>query len=173
MSVIQDFIAVLSVLTYQPALPVLIHVEVGHRKGGCFMAEPVARLELHVDAGLGADQEELEQLTLRLLRELTELDIESIELEREGPAPPGARAVDILALGTLVVTLVRSSELLSAVVGVLQSWLAGSRQRSVKLELDGDVLEVVGLSTADQRRLIASWIARHADLDGLEAPSRR
>jgi hypothetical protein len=137
------------------------------------MAGPVARLKLHVDAGPGADQEELEQLTLRLLRELAELDVESIEPERASPAPPGTRAVDILALGTLVVTLVRSSELLSGVVGALQSWLAGSRQRSVKLELDGDVLEVTGLSTADQRRLIASWIARQADMDGLEAPSRR
>jgi hypothetical protein len=137
------------------------------------MAEPVARLELHVDAGPDADQEELEQLTLRLLRELAELDMESIELERAGPAPLGTRAVDILALGTLVVTMVRSSEMLSAVVGALQSWLAGSRQRSVKVELDGDVLEVTGLSLADQRRLIASWIARQADIDGQEAPSRR
>jgi hypothetical protein len=152
-------------------MPALIHAEMGYGKGG-FMAEPVARLELHVDAGPGADEEELEQLTLRLLRELAELDVESIEREGGGPAPPGTRAADILALGTLVVTLVRSSERLSAVVAVLQSWLTG-RQRSVKLELDGDVLEVTGLSTADQRRLIASWIARQAALDGLEAPSRR
>jgi hypothetical protein len=172
MSVIQDFWAVRSALTYQAAPARLIHAKVGHRRGG-FMAEPVARLELRVDAGPGADQEELEQLTLRLLRELAELDVESIELERAGPAPPGTRAVDVLALGTLVVTLIRSPELLSAVVGALQSWLAGSRQRSVKLQLDGDVLEVTGLSTADQRRLIASWIARQGNMDGLEAPSRR
>jgi hypothetical protein len=136
------------------------------------MAEPVARLALRIDAGSGADQEELEQLTLQLRRELAELDVDSIELQRTGPAPPGARAVDVLALGTLVVTLVRSSGMLSAVVGVVQSWLAGPRQRSVKLELDGDVLEVTGLSTADQRRLIASWIARQ-DLDARAAPSRR
>jgi hypothetical protein len=55
----------------------------------------------------------------------------------------------------------------------LQSWLAGPRQRSVKLELEGDILEVTGMSSADQRRLIANWIARHADPAGQEAPSRR
>lgn len=137
------------------------------------MAEPVARLALHIDAGPGADVEELEQLTMGLRRELAELDVESIGIERTGSAPPGSRAVDVLALGTLVVTVVRSSGLLRAVVGALQSSLAGPRQRSVKLELDGDVLEVSGISSADQRRLIASWIARHADPAGQEAPSRR
>jgi hypothetical protein len=171
MSVIQNFCVDLSFLAYQSVPAGLIHGERSVTEGG-LMAEPVARLELLVDAGPGADEEELEQLTLRLLRELAELDVESIELEQGGPAPPGTRAADIVALGTLVVTLVRSSEMLSAVVGVLQSWLTG-RQRSVKLELDGDVLEVTGLSTADQRRLIDGWIARQAAADGLEAPSRR
>jgi hypothetical protein len=94
--------------------------------------------------------------------------VESIGRERAGSAPPGTRAVDFLALGTLVVTMVRSSEMLRAVVGALQSWLAASRQRSVKLELDGDVLEVTGLSLADQRRLIDNWIARQADGDERE-----
>lgn len=137
------------------------------------MAEPVARLALHVDAGPGADVEELEQLTMGLRRERAEPDVELIGIERMGAAPPGSGAVDVLALGTLVVTLVRSSGMLRAVVGALQSSLAGPRQRSVKLEPNGDLLEVSGMSPADQRRLIASWIARHADLAGQEAPSRR
>jgi hypothetical protein len=33
------------------------------------------------------------------------------------------------------------------VVAAVRSWLAGHPQRSIKLELDGDVLELTGLSS--------------------------
>jgi hypothetical protein len=36
-------------------------------------------------------------------------------------------------------------------------------RRSVKLEIDGDVLEVTGITRRDQRELIQAWIDRHAD----------
>jgi hypothetical protein len=127
------------------------------------MSQQVARLSVLVDAGPGADAEELDELTLQLRRELCDLEVESVELARSSRAPAGARAVDVLALGTLAVTLVKSSAVLTAVVNAVQAWLTAPGRRRVKLELDGDVLEVTGLSAADQRQLIASWIARHAD----------
>jgi hypothetical protein len=46
---------------------------------------------------------------------------------------------------------------------VVQSWLSSSGDRSVKLELDGDVLEVTGITRGDQRELIRTWIDRHTD----------
>jgi hypothetical protein len=127
------------------------------------MSQRVARLSVWVDAGPGADAEELDELTLQLRRELCDLEVESVELARSRRAPAGARAVDVLALGTLAVTLVKSSAVLTAVVNAVQAWLTAPGRRRVKLELDGDVLEVAGLSAADQHQLIASWIARHAD----------
>lgn len=126
------------------------------------MAEPVIRLALRVDAGPRADVEEVDELTLQLRRELAELEVDSISSHRVGAPPPGARAVDVAALGMLIVTLGRSPEVLGAVVGTIQSWLAGRPRRSVRLEVDGDVLDVTGLSAADQRRLISTWVARHA-----------
>jgi len=33
----------------------------------------------------------------------------------------------------------------------------------VKLELDGDALELTGVSSRDQQRLIELWIERHAE----------
>jgi hypothetical protein len=33
----------------------------------------------------------------------------------------------------------------------------------VKLQLDGDSLELTGISPSDQRELIDLWIARHAE----------
>jgi hypothetical protein len=127
------------------------------------MSHPVGQLSLQVQGGAWLEADELEELTRQLRRELADLDVDSVELVRAGEPPPGARAVDVLAVGSLLVTLARSSGVLAAVVGAIQSWVAGPRQRTVKLELDGDTLEVTGLTSADQRRLITTWIARHSD----------
>jgi hypothetical protein len=54
--------------------------------------------------------------------------------------------------------------MLGPVVAAIRSWLAGSRQRSIKLELDGDVLELTELSSEDQRRLADEWVRRHTSL---------
>lgn len=126
------------------------------------MADPMARLAVEVSAGPSADAEELDELVGQLRRELLELDVESVDRARGGPAPKGARAVDVLALGTLLVSVVDPAAVLPAVVAAVEAWLRGRGQRSVKLELDGDVLEVAGLSSRDQRRLIDGWLARHA-----------
>jgi hypothetical protein len=51
--------------------------------------------------------------------------------------------------------------MLTPVVAAVQAWLGGSRQRSVKLQLGGDVLELTGVSSKDQRRLVDEWLRRH------------
>ena len=125
------------------------------------MAQRLAQMTVLVDAGPDADDDQTNELTLRLRRQLLELDLVSVELATAGPPPEGARAVGVLSIGTLLVTLAQAPELLRAVLDLVQSWLGGSGTRTVKLALDGDVLEVSGLSSKDQRELIAGWLARH------------
>jgi hypothetical protein len=127
------------------------------------MTAPVSTVTIQVGAGPHADDEELDELALRLRRELLELDVESVQLARGGEPPPGARAVGVLSIGTLIVTLAHAPGLLVAVVDLVQAWLSGHGGRSVKLALDGDVLEVRGISSKQQRELIASWVARHGN----------
>jgi hypothetical protein len=62
----------------------------------------------------------------------------------------------------LVVTVAQSG-LLAPVVAAIQGWLGRSQQRSVKLELDGDVLELTGVSSRDQQRLVDEWLRRHSN----------
>ncbi len=118
-------------------------------------------LVVHVTADPDADEQELAELTGRLREELLELDVDDVELVRGGEPPAGAKGLDVVQVGELLVSAVTSSHVLSAIVGVVQSWLARARQRSVKIEIDGDVLEVGGLSSAEQQRLIDQWIAKH------------
>jgi hypothetical protein len=124
------------------------------------MEERSATLGIRLAVGPDIDAEEIAEATLQLRRELLDLDVEAVEQPRAGEPPPGTRAVELAALGALVVT-VSQSQLLTPLVAVVRSWLAGSQQRSIKLELDGDVLELTGLSSNEQRRLTDEWLRRH------------
>jgi hypothetical protein len=66
-------------------------------------------------------------------------------------------------VGHLIVTLSQTPELLAAFVGAVGAWLSGRRGRSVKLEMDGDVLELSGISSKQQDQLIDAWLSRHAN----------
>src|SRR4029453_688416 len=123
------------------------------------MEEQPATLGIQVAVGPDADAEEVADATLQLRRELLDLDVEAVELPAAGASPPRTRGVGVAALGALVVTIAQSP-LLGPVVAAVRSWLAGSPQRSIKLELDGDTLELTGLSSKEQQRLGDEWVAR-------------
>ena len=124
------------------------------------MDEHPATLSVQVAVGPDGDAEEVAQATLQLRRELLDLDVDAVEVPGAGEPPPGSRAVDVAALGALVVNLA-DPQLLAAVVAAVRSWLAGSSRRSIKLQLGGDALELTGVSSSEQRRLTDEWLARH------------
>jgi hypothetical protein len=118
-------------------------------------------VRLERDHAIGS--EELDRLAARLRRELLELDVDDVRRATAGEAPEGARGLDAQSVGTLLVSLVTAPEALRAVVGVIRDWLGRSQARSAFLEIDGDVLHVTGLSSADQERLIEEWLSRRPE----------
>jgi len=48
------------------------------------------------------------------------------------------------------------------IVQAIQSWVGRRSSRSVKLAIENDSLELTNVSSEDQRRLIESFLARHA-----------
>jgi hypothetical protein len=129
-------------------------------KRGIGMEDRLITLGVQVAVADEGDAEEIAEATAQLRRELLDLDVEAVELVRAGEPPPGTRAVDLAALGALVVT-VAQSQLLTHLVATVASWLARSPQRSIKLELGGDALELTGVSSKEQRRLTDEWLRRH------------
>jgi hypothetical protein len=121
--------------------------------------EPL-NLRIEVALPAGADAEELDEVTRGLRSELLELDVDAVDRPAAGPAPEGARAVEVALLGTLVVALGRGA--LGIVGRTVERWAARGGERHVVLEIDGDRLEVTGVSAEDQRRLIDTFVARHA-----------
>ena len=111
----------------------------------------------------GSDDERLEELALLLRQELLSLDVESVEAYEEGDAPEGTRGALAAVAGVLSVSLVPSATAIGAVIGLVRNWLTRSgTQRSVKIELDGDVIELTGASTQVQQQLVDDWIKKHA-----------
>ena len=124
------------------------------------MSTDPARIGISLTGGQEADAEAVAEATRQLRRELLELDVDSVDVPRSEDPPPGSRGADVAALGALVVTIAQSP-LLGSVVDTVQSWLDRSRQGTIKLELGGDVLELTGVSSDEQRRLTDEWLRRH------------
>jgi len=122
---------------------------------------PQATLEIQLDVA-ESDAEELAQITAKLRRELLQLDVDTVEHAAAGEAPPGAKAVELVMIGTLLVSLGRSVGTLASVVRTVQGWVGKNPARTVKLELNGDAIEITGASSRDQQRLVDLWIERHA-----------
>ena len=94
-------------------------------------------------------------------RELLQLDVASVDRVSGGPAPEGAKGIELAAIGALIVNLGKATPVLGQVVEVIQAWAARAPNRTVKLTLDGDTLELNGVSERDQRQVIKDWMARH------------
>jgi len=125
------------------------------------MDKQTPALGVQLVAGPDEEAEEIAEATRQLRRELLELDVVAVDMPSAGEPPPGSRAIDVAALGALLVHLA-DPDMLAGVVAAVRSWLSGSSKRSIKMELNGDVLELKGVSSQEQRRLTDEWLARHA-----------
>jgi hypothetical protein len=110
---------------------------------------------------IDGEREQLDDLA-RHLRTTLETGQGEVEVRSAGELPEGAKGLGVLGLGGVVIELARSSGLLDRVAAAVQAWLGQQGGRSVRLEIDGDVLDVSGLSGQEQRELVQTWIARHA-----------
>src|SRR3954453_2595177 len=102
-----------------------------------------------VEADEGYDAEGVGELTRRLRSELLDLDIEAVDPAPSDEAPAGAKGMELLGSGGLGGGFLVRADGLKSVAPAAAAWVGRQRARSVKLTLDGDVLEVTGLSSAE------------------------
>jgi len=126
------------------------------------MPQDPGQLEVNLEIDDNISALEFEQLTEAVQRELLQLDVSDVSRVPAGPVPEGARGLDLSALGALIVSVGQSTPVLGQVVEVIRAWAARSPNRSAKLTIGGDTLELGGLSERDQRLVIRDWMARHA-----------
>ncbi|MFI0154993.1 hypothetical protein [Streptomyces lydicus] len=117
----------------------------------------VSRLTLDLAGASDTDAEELQSLAEQLRRALLELDVEDVQLARRSAAvPEGAKPGEALAVGALVVTTVPL--LVRQVLQLVDTWLRNRPLRGIKVELDGESIELGHASVEDQRRLIDAFV---------------
>lgn len=75
-------------------------------------------------------------------------------------APDGARAVDAVAAGTLLVTV--NAGVLAIVARAVHAWIERGGARSAILQIGADRIEISGASREDQQQLIDAFVALHA-----------
>lgn len=122
--------------------------------------------QIEVRVGLAAgdlDSDTLAECATMLGQELADLDVDEVGALPAGEAPPGAKGVELIAVGALVVKLARSRKVLGQVVDTLRDWLRRNHADSIRLEIDGDVLEIKGVSQEERKTLIDAWVGRHAE----------
>ncbi|MBW4630186.1 MAG: hypothetical protein KME49_32915 [Brasilonema octagenarum HA4186-MV1] len=122
------------------------------------MTEEKIQLKLNIDAGTEADNEELEQLTRQLRKRLLELDVESVDYLTEEKVSKGAKGEPITT--TLIVTLFAAGGVVTTLIKTIETCL--TRDKSVTIEeKNGDKLQMTGISSKEQRRIIDAWISSH------------
>jgi hypothetical protein len=117
-------------------------------------------IDLQVDEDISP--QDLDELTAAMRRELLNLDVDSVDRVSAGPPPAGAKGVELAQLGALIVSLGQATPVLGQIVEVVRAWTSRGSSRTVKLTLEGDTLEVGGMSEDAQRKVINDWMARHA-----------
>jgi hypothetical protein len=77
------------------------------------------------------DADELDQLTRQLRDEIWEIDVESVDVVRDGLVPEGTKATEALTLGTLTVTILPA--IIPVLIEFLRTWSMRDQNRTVKI----------------------------------------
>lgn len=125
------------------------------------MTEPdTRRALLRLEADDDADAEELDRLARRLRAELGELDVDLRAVPAEVPA--GAKAVDPVTIGSLMVAFSAAGGVFPGLVETLREWLGRQAGRhKIKMTIDGDTVELERATTAERQQLIEAFVQRH------------
>ena len=124
------------------------------------MADQLTQVRLTLEGGAECDTEYLADLTHQLRQELLELEVEAVDLVRDGEIPAGAKAGDPITWGSLLLAFASGGGL-AALIGLLQTWLIRNDQSSVTMKIGDDELTVTGRPTAQQQQVIDNWLNRH------------
>ncbi len=88
-------------------------------------------LRVSVQAPPGSDPERLEDMTLRLQREIRSLDVQSVERVSAGPLPAGAKSGAAVEIGALAISI--GPKLVEEFFGLIKSWVSRPGNAGTKI----------------------------------------
>jgi len=114
------------------------------------------RVEFNIEVSAhDTSTEDIDWMTRQLLSELRELNVESAELTKGGPAPHGTKSVDPVMIGNIAVAVLPA--VLPSVIGLVQAWASRGQGRTVKFKgkVGKEMIEYEG-SAEDLHKLLAT-----------------
>ena len=122
-------------------------------------------------SGPDSDPVEIDALTRALRDEILEVDeVDRVEQASAGPAPEGAKGLDIAAIGALVVGVGPGVQAVVKVLEVVRNWLAGRSSSTPPLQMTiGDKSITVVADKKQQDALVAAYVAALTSRDASEA----
>ncbi|MFD0318743.1 hypothetical protein [Streptomyces flavalbus] len=128
-------------------------------------AEPVERELRIVLSEEGAEPDHVARLTGYLREELLRLDVDDVTAVPAAEPPPGTRAVDVAAVGALLVSLGTAATGLGQVATVVRQWLGRNRDETrpaLRLALGDDVLEISEATDEQVAEALDLFVKRHS-----------
>ncbi|MEU0668729.1 hypothetical protein ABZ508_27015 [Streptomyces lavendulocolor] len=112
----------------------------------------------------GTDPARIDRMTGNLRRELLQLEVDDVEALPAEEVPAGARAFGAMEIGALLVTLGQSATAVRQVAAVLHGWWSRFQEArpSMRLTMDGDVLEISEASPDQVTEAFEAFIAKHS-----------
>lgn len=109
---------------------------------------------------VGVDDEDTEDAAFSLRDELAHLPVDAVDRPAAGPAPPGTRAGELVEVGTVLIGLVASPEVVGGVLVALQEWLVRRRRGRLEITVGSDTLVLDNPSPEQQRKIVDAFVER-------------
>ena len=108
----------------------------------------------------GADELRLDIAARQLTTTLRDTGLRDAAPYSSGEAPPGSKAGAAMVAGAVLATV--GGLPLSSVLAHVVQWLrSGLSKRTVRVEINGDVLVLDGVNDETQQQLMREWLDRH------------
>lgn len=92
----------------------------------------VLKVNVHIDVGQDADEEEVDLLTRELRDEIQELEVESVALVKDKTTPEGTKSVEAVTFGALAVAVLPT--VVPKLIDLLQNWSTRGEGRKIKIK---------------------------------------
>jgi hypothetical protein len=127
------------------------------------LVDQEAKVEVRLAVEVDGDEQDVDEATSRLRRELLELDVDAVDRPPGPDPPPGARVVEAFVLGELLLRMTSSTVIFAEVAHVVLHFVRPTHaaKRSLRLRSGDDILEISDPKPED-KELIVAWLERHS-----------
>ena len=101
------------------------------------------------------DKEFLQELTINLREDIENLEVEEIiSPDNASQQPDKTKSADAITWGQLLITLAASGGVITTLIVSIKEWVLRQKDCMIKIELDGDTLELKGIDSESQKKII-------------------